>query len=220
TASLTSRLGLPSDFQLEASVPASRVWSDVAVAGAARNDAFGFGLGDPRFSLTWQPIHGGSSWPDFLLTGTWKPKIGSSPFDASAGAFGLGTGYPAIGGTLTAVKTADPLVFIASATHTTNLEVTTKDGRRKPGDSWGLGGGAILAVSPEASMSFLLDYHYKPEDTLDGKPLLGSDETFAVLQLGVGMVVSRRVLLNFTVAMGLTADSPNLQLGVSAPVRF
>src|SRR5437867_7249260 len=63
TASLTSRLGLPSDFQLEASVPASRVWSDVAVAGAARNDAFGFGLGDPRFSLTWQPIHGGSSWP-------------------------------------------------------------------------------------------------------------------------------------------------------------
>ena len=143
-----------------------------------------------------------------------------SPFDASAGAFGLGTGYPAIGGTLTAVKTADPLVFIASATHTTNLEVTTKDGRRKPGDSWGLGGGAILAVSPEASMSFLLDYHYKPEDTLDGKPLLGSDETFAVLQLGVGMVVSRRVLLNFTVAMGLTADSPNLQLGVSAPVRF
>jgi hypothetical protein len=69
-------------------------------------------------------------------------------------------------------------------------------------------------------MSFLLDFHYKPEDTLDGKAVLASDETAAVLQLGVGMVVSRRVLLNFTVAMGLTADSPSLQLGVSAPVRF
>jgi hypothetical protein len=220
TASLTARLGLPWDFQLEASVPGERVWSDVAVAGAVRNDSYGLGLGDPRLSLTWQPIHGGSSWPDFLITGTWKPKVGSSPFDASAGAFGLGTGYQAIGGTLTAVKTADPLVFVASATHTANLAVTTKDGRRKPGDSWGLGGGAILAVSPEASMSFLLDFHYKPEDTLDGKAMIGTDETAAVLQVGVGMVVSRRVLLNFTLAMGLTADSPDLQLGVSAPVRF
>ena len=220
TASLTSRLGLPWDFQLEASLPASRVWSGVEVAGAARNDAFGFGLGDPRLSLTWQPIHGGSSWPDILITGTWKPNVGSSPFDATTGAFGLGTGYQAIGGTLTAVKTADPLVFLASATHTTNMAVSTKDGWRKPADAWGLGGGAILAVSPDASMSFLFDFHYKPEDTLDGKALLGSDETFAVLQLGLGMVLSRRVLLNFTLGMGLTADSPNLQLGISVPVRF
>jgi hypothetical protein len=221
TGSATSRLGLPWDFQLEASVPAERVWSDVWLAGAARNDSYGLGLGDPRFSLVWQALHGGGSgWPDFLLTATWKPNVGSSPFDAAPGSFGLGTGYPSLSGTLTAVKTADPLVFVASATHTTNFSVTTKDGRRKPGDSWGFGGGAILAVSPDASMSFLVDFHYKPEDTLAGKTVLASDETVAVLQIGVGMVVSRRVLLNFTLGMGLTADSPDLQLGISLPVRF
>ena len=52
--------------------------------------------------------------------------------------------------------------------------------------TWSAGGGAILAVSPETSTSFLLDFHYKPEDEVAGKSVLGSDETVAVFQLGLG----------------------------------
>ena len=80
--------------------------------------------------------------------------------------------------------------------------------------------GAILAVSPDTSLSFLLDFHYKPDDRLDDKAVVGSDETVAVLQLGLGRVISRSVLLNVTAAMGLTSDSPNFQLGLSMPIRF
>ena len=69
-------------------------------------------------------------------------------------------------------------------------------------------------------MSFLLDFHYKPDATLAGKELLASDETSAILQIGLGTVVSRHVLLNFMVGIGLTSDSPGFQFGVSMPVRF
>ena len=66
--------------------------------------------------------------------------------------------------------------------------------------------GAILAVSPDTSLSFLLDFHYKPDDNLAGKAVPGSDETVAVLQLGLGRVISRSMLLYITAAVGLTAD--------------
>ncbi|MFL5298970.1 MAG: hypothetical protein ACJ79R_01340 [Anaeromyxobacteraceae bacterium] len=219
TGLLTSRLGLPWDLQVEASVPVLRAWTD-GLLGGLRNDAFGSGLGDPRFSLTRQLLRARGAWPDLLVTGTWKAQVGSSPFDAGQGQLGVGTGYDAIGATLTGSKASDPLVFLASASYTANLGVNTNQGRRKPGDTWGLGAGAILAVSPETSMSFLLDFHYKPEDRLRGSAALGTDETVAVLQLGLATVASRRALLNFTVGIGLTADSPDFQLGVSLPLRF
>lgn len=220
TGTLTARLGLPLDLQIEAAVPASLVVSELTVAGAASDDASAFGLGDPRFSLTWQMIHGGNVAPDIFLAGSWKSRLGSSPFEADAGKLGLGSGYNALGATLTAVKSADPLVLLANVGYTENLAVQTKQGRRKLGNTFGLGGGAILAVSPDTSLSFLLDFHYKPDDTIANKAVLGSDETVAVLQLGLGRVLSRSVLLNVNAALGVTADSPNFQLGVSMPVRF
>jgi hypothetical protein len=220
SGSLTARLGLPLDLQVEASMPASFVVSDLTVAGAADSNATGFGPGDPRFTLTWQMVRAGDFVPDILLAATWKPRVGSSPFDGSASQLGLGLGYSSIGGTVTAVKSADPLVLLANVGYTDNLPVTTKEGRRNPGNSFGLGGGAILAVSPDTSLSFLVDFRYKPDDTVAGKSVPGSDETTAVLQIGLGRVLSRRVLLNINAGIGLTADSPNFQLGVSMPIRF
>ena len=220
TGSLTARLGLPLDLQLEASLPASIVLNDIVVAGTAQGGSSSHGFGDPRFALTWQMARGGSVMPDLLLAANFKPATASSPFDAKQGAVGLGAGYASVGGTLTAAKSADPLVLLVNASFIDNLPADTSQGRRDPGNTYGLGGGAILAVSPDTSLSFLLDCHYKPQDSLDGKAVPGSDETFAVLQLGLGRVLSRGVLLNVTAAMGLTADSPNFQLGMSLPVRF
>jgi hypothetical protein len=220
TSSLTARLGLPWELQIEGSMPFAGAWSDQALAGAARDDAKGMGVGDPRFTMTRQLLRAHGMVPDLLVSGTWKPQVGRSPYDAEPGQVGLGTGYPSVGGTLTASKAADPLVFIGSASYTANLSTRTKAGWRDPGDTFALGGGAILAVSPDTSMSFLLDFHVKPEDHLGGNGLIGTDETVAVLQLGIATVLSRRALLNVTVGIGLTSDSPNFQLGFTVPVRF
>jgi hypothetical protein len=217
---LTARLGLPWELQVETAVPFLLAWNDASLAGAVRNDASGWGIGDPRLSLTRQLLRAHRLVPDLLLTGTWKPPLGSSPFDAPAGKVGLGSGYTSIGGTLTASKASDPLVFLASLSYTANLPTGTSAGRRDTGDTFGLGAGAILAVSPETSLSFLLDFHYRPEDHLGGRTLIGTDETFAVLQVGLATVITRRVLLNFTLGIGLTPDSPSVQLGISVPVRF
>jgi hypothetical protein len=50
--------------------------------------------------------------------------------------------------------------------------------------------------------------------------LAGTDEIGAVLQLGLGTVLSRNTLLNVSLGIGVTADSPDFQLGVSVPIRF
>ncbi|MFL5293393.1 MAG: pentapeptide repeat-containing protein [Myxococcales bacterium] len=217
---LGARLGIPWDLQVEASMPAIVGWNNAVVAGASSTDQSAFGAGDPRFTVTWQALHAGSLAPDVFLAGFVKPRIGSSPFNAGPADLPLGSGYPSVGGTITGVKTADPLVLLASATYTANLHVNTSQGRHNPGDTYGLGGGAILAVSPETSMQFLVDFHYKREDTLKNKPLAGTDEIGAVLQLGLGTVLSRNTLLNVSLGIGLTADSPDFQLGVSVPIRF
>jgi hypothetical protein len=221
--SLTLRLGLPWELQAEASAPVLRAWNDVALTGpggAGRSDATGIGLGDPRLSLTRQIFRAHRSIPDVLITGTWKPAVGTSPFDAAPGRVGLGSGYDAVGGTLTASKASDPLVFVASATYLANLTTRTNLGRRDPGDTFGMGAGAVLAVSPETSLSFLIDFRFKPEDRLNGTALIGTDLTEGVLQIGLATVVSRRALLNFSVGVGLTPDAPRLQLGVSVPLRL
>jgi hypothetical protein len=201
-------------------MPAIVGWNNAVIAGSSRSDEAAFGAGDPRFTVTWQALHAGSLAPDVFLAGFWKPKLGTSPLDAAPGDLPLGSGYPSVGATLTGVKTADPLVLLASATYTANLPVHSKLGRDNPGDTYGLGGGAILAVSPETSMQFLVDFHYKREDKLKDKALPGTDEIGAVLQLGLGTVLSRNTLLNVSLGIGLTADSPDFQLGVSIPIRF
>jgi hypothetical protein len=217
---LTARLGLPWELQLEGSVPFLRLWQNVIVEGTVGDAAAASGLGDPRLSLTRQVVRARKALPDLLITGTWRAAVGRSPYDVDPEEVGLGAGFHGVGGTLIAAKASDPLVYLASASYMVNVSTDTEQGRLEPGDTLGLGAGAILAVSPEASMSFLVDFRYTPSARLGGNPALGSDQTIAVLQLGLATVVSRRALLNVAVGVGLTEDTPDLQLGVSVPLTF
>jgi Putative MetA-pathway of phenol degradation len=219
---LTLRLGLPWELQIEGSMPWLRIWRDES-DGVARATATASGLGDPQFSVTRHLVHARGAVPDVLIAGSWRPPVGTSPFDVQAEEVGFGSGSHGVGVKLTASKVADPLVYLANASYVANLRDDAKQGEIEididPGDEWGFSGGAILAVSPGTSMSFLLDFQYTPEVRVGGKLAPGTDEVAAVLQLGVATLASRRALLNFVLGIGLTEDSPDFQFGVSVPLH-
>jgi hypothetical protein len=215
---VTLRLGLPWQLQIDGSMPWVRIWRE-ASDGAARATATASGLGDPQVSVTRHLVHARQAVPDVLIAGSWRPPVGTSPYDVEAGEVGFGSGFHGVGAKLTASKVADPLVYLANASYVANLRADTKQGEIDPGDEWGFSGGAILAVSPGTSMSFLLDFQYTPEVRLGDTLAPGTDQIAAVLQLGLATLASRRALLNFVLGIGLTEDSPDFQFGVSVPLH-
>ena len=228
TGVLTFRLGLPWEAQVDASLPFRRVARDLVFggggdaplgAGVAHNYTAGAGFGDPHLALNYL-LRSRQTVPDLLITVSWKPPLGTSPYESAPGQIGLGSGFHSVGAAFTVSKAVDPLVYLAGLSYIANLTVDTSLGRLQPGDSWGLRAGTILAVSAEASMSFLLDFDYTAESRFAGSRALGTDRTIATLELGLAMVVSRRTLLSFAVDVGLTADAPDVQMRVAVPVRF
>jgi hypothetical protein len=79
---------------------------------------------------------------------------------------------------------------------------------------------SLLAITPQESLSLEIDIERGGDIHLRGAPILGTDHTSGVLQLGVSTVLSPRVLLTVAAGMGFTADTPDLQLTVSVPVRL
>jgi hypothetical protein len=55
---------------------------------------------------------------------------------------------------------------------------------------------------------------------IDGTTIHGSDGVSAALFLGVDRVITPRVLVDFSLGVGLTRDSPDYVFQISTPVRF
>jgi hypothetical protein len=225
---LSFRLGLPWEAQFDASLPFRRVARDLVLggtgdaalgAGLARDYSSAAGIGDPRFRLSYL-IRARRALPDLLISGSWRAPVGKSPYNSAPGGLGLGSGFHSIGPALTVSKALDPIVYLAHFSYTANLTADTSLGRLEPGDSYGVSAGAILAASPEASMSLLMDFEYTSESLLAGRAALGTDRTIGVLQLGLALVTSRRTLLSFAAGIGVTADAPDLQLRFGVPLRL
>lgn len=51
-------------------------------------------------------------------------------------------------------------------------------------------------------------------------PIVGSRQTRGLLELGAGAVLARNMFLTVGAAIGITADSPDVTVAVSLPIRF
>jgi hypothetical protein len=105
----------------------------------------------------------------------------------------LGSGFHEISGSVTAVKTQDPLVFVGSAFYLTSFEKGGVD----PGDQIGA-----------------------TEVEVDGQAIPGSDAVFATFTIGVSSIMGPRVLLDLTAGIGLTHETSDYFVDVSLPIRF
>jgi len=179
------------------------------------------GLGDISLGISYQLFKGGDIWPDTLLGLSWKSASGEDPYRlVSTDEPALGSGFETLGLSLTTMASADPAVLYAGLSGTYTLADTKGIGRVHPGESYGLNLGMALALNLDTSLSFNLQYRYTLETEIAGQSIRGSDLTTASFGLGLSKRLNSRISFDFDLGVGLTRDSPDLQLGVSFPIRF
>jgi hypothetical protein len=214
------RLGLPWASQIELTVPyawlrQSRTLGDGTQA--VNEDA---GVGDVQLALSHQFFREHGWRPDLTGAISWRFPTGEDPFRARLAAIAPGAGMQEFGARLTALKSSDPMVFFATLSYAHDLPRDEPAGTVKMGDGMGLDLGAVLALSPATSMTFALSQEFRARTQLDGSGLPGTDTIASSLQLGFDRVLTPRLLLDLTVAVGLTRDAPDYAFQISLPYRF
>jgi hypothetical protein len=215
TAGLGLRFGLPLDAQLALDMPYRYVDTSVvsrAASGELRDrgrDVAGFG--DLAVSFDKQLLRERDWLPDLVAGLTWDTNTGQTEHGVD-----LGSGFDEITAGLTASKSQDPLVFVAGLSYTHAFE----DGEVEPGDVYGLSLGTVLAASPETSLRFFFDQGFVERAEVDGQGLAGSDTWVGLLSIGASSILSRWVLLDAELGIGLTESAPDYTFRVSLPIQF
>ncbi len=217
----TARLGLPFDLQLEARVPFGYQHRETVTAENEESSLEDFGLGDVELALSHQLLRGRGVLPDLLASLRWKSTTGDDPFSADAGhELSLGSGFESWSSSLTAVHVADPVVFFGGLSYTYNEPVTTSAGRFESGDTWGGQIGMAIALNLDTSVSFAFDQQFTAASTLAGDRVPGSSVVTGTFAVGASYSVSPDLTLDFNVRLGVTEDSPDIQVNFGMPVRF
>lgn len=210
-ASVMMRVGMPFDSQLELALPYRSIHQSLV-------EPLGVGTSveaKTRMSAAEDVTVGIAK--TFHRESDWSPDIiGRLSWNAGNGSAAMGGGYHRVRGGITLLKRQDPLVF------TGNLYVETVSERDgiKPGDQAGLAIAALLAASPETSLSVGIDQVFSRRTRVDGVGVAGTNQVSSMLMLGATTSISRYSLLSWSLGVGLTQGAPDYTFGVSVPVRF
>jgi len=215
-AGVSLRFGLPLDSQFEVDLPYQIVNEAVVTrAGFTPLDETrdsGSAFGDVGVALAHTLLREKGWLPDLVGRLRWNTGSGSK----SQGGVLLGGGFASLGGSLTAIKRQDPLVFVGSLSYDSFFAEDMFD----PGDVVGVSLGTLLAASPETSLRLALDQRFFSNVRVAGISQPGSDRTIAFVTAGASSLIHRGVLLDVAARFGLTDDSPDYSLVVSLPIRF
>jgi hypothetical protein len=208
------RIGLPFDSQFEVGLPYNIVEQQIAVTAAERDeiDGWGHGLGDLRIGAAKTLLRENGWVPDLIGRVTWDSRTGERTDDEIA----LGNGFDQLRGGFTAVKRQDPLAFVGGVYYQRAFE----DDNIKPGDEIGMSLAAVLAASPETSLSLSFDQAFINDFERNNRVINGTDQVQATLSAGIATILGRDTLLTITAGAGLTDDSPDYFVGISLPIRF
>lgn len=195
-------------------------------------DGVSHSLGDLGLGLRWQPFEVERGEPSMTFTTNLRLPTGRSPFkvDANEG-LATGAGVTTFSGGVNVNHIVDPVALFGTvnlsyslpATHLSQIRSGRTLTRVEPGLSFGFGMGFAYALSYNISTSFALQESISAGSKLrfaDGSTYKTNTQTAGVLSIGLGYRISPKTTLNVTTGIGLTADSPNLSLGLSLPLAF
>ncbi|WP_022947895.1 hypothetical protein [Methylohalobius crimeensis] len=213
-----SRLGLPMDAQLELSIPYTIVDRTLTNTpsfntrqSTERKDSASH-LGDIQVGIA-KTLFRERKWrPDLIARLTWFAPTGRRIHDGVE----LGGGFHRLRGSLTALKRQDPLAFTGSFFY----EGAFDENNNNPGDRFGFSVGALLAASPETSLSISIEQSFIDEVKLNGRTIKGSDRVSSSFVFGASSILGRGFLLSVFGGIGLTEDAPDYFINVSVPLRF
>jgi Putative MetA-pathway of phenol degradation len=211
------QVGLPLDSQLELGLPYhivdQSITDRVGGTGVREQSDTGYGLGDFSVGLAKTMLREEGWWPDVILRVNWDTGTGERQNNDVV----LDGGFQDITGSLSLAKRQDPLVFVGGGFYQWAYD---EQDDIDPGDQFGFNIGTFLAVTPNTSLSLVLNQSFIDEFKISGQKIDGSDRVQSILSLGAGAVLGRNVLLSGSVGVGLTDDSPDYSVSISLPIRF
>jgi hypothetical protein len=208
-ASLSGRVGLPGSMMIGANLPYV-----LHTENAAGKNS---GVSDISVSLWKQLLLQGDYQPSLVASMSYSAPTGEDPFESKVA---LGSGFHGLRGTLSAVKSFDPVAFYGdlSYSHAFGRKVSGFD--LQPGDALGIRVGSTLAATPEISLTLGLGLSFLAESKRNNQKIDGSARTIGFLELGSGIILSEHLFLAVSGQFGVTEDAPDMSLRVALPIRF
>jgi len=175
-------------------------------------------LGDVSFGLRYQPFPVRPGAMNTTLYSTLTTPTGDSPYDINVrNEVSSGSGFYSLGAGVSVSKVVDPVVLYGSVGYSMAFDITGLNQRRgsdtleevNPGDSINFSMGLAYALSYEVSLSasYQQSYNFDTEFFFDdGRIARSEDSTSSVVNTSIGLRSSE--------------DSPDVLLGLSMPIDF
>jgi hypothetical protein len=236
--SLTFRYGLLDALQFEVMVPWRYSNDIISFQSGEEETVDDTGFGDVEGGLSCQLMNEKAGWPALVASVRIKSRTGKDPFEVDRDdEIPTGSGFWGVRGILSAIKVMDPVVVFANLGYTHNIsrtvqfkESTVGDIDFDPGDSveWGLG--FAYALSPEFSLNIQyahqlvfrssIDSIQFPNDSVETGDITGTHQNIPSLRFGTVLAFERGRYLDFSVAIGLSEDAPDITVQLAVPFRF
>ncbi len=129
---------------------------------------------------------------------------------------GLGTGFWGIGGSVSLVKTIDPVVFFGSLGYSAAFEARGVD----PSGQISYSMGAGYSMNDRVSFSTSLSGNLTGRMEANGMDLPGTSMDAHSLQFSTTIQLSKRLFVEPFVGFGLTKDASDFAVGLRFPYRF
>jgi len=214
TSSLNARYGITNNLQAEFEAPMQYQHEEVMsgpVESRKTSTNTHSGLSDLGAGLFYQFAGEHDSRPSMIAHVKVKAPTGSIP---------IGTGGWGLQGSLIMMKTSDPVVLFSSIGYTLNFPITVGNAQVNPGDSFQYSVGIAYALNYNLGLNASFEQSFIGESSSAGSTIAGSRLVVANLKTGVTYALTKNLSLDFSVATGLTSDSPDLTVAVSLPYTF
>ncbi|PAV26769.1 hypothetical protein C8D92_10799 [Tamilnaduibacter salinus] len=191
-----------------------------------------YDVGDIAFTARWQPFAYVPGEMSTTLFGSLTSKTGVSPYEIDVNRqLSTGSGYYSLSGGASLSKVLDPVVVYGSVS--TSYKLPEKDlqqvrGARllnevDPGFTLSGSGGFSYSLSYDISLSASVQISYTDETILkfsDGSEAVAQDQMSGFLSFSLGTRVTDTTIVNTSLGIGLTEDTPDFSLGLSLPINF
>jgi hypothetical protein len=139
-----------------------------------------------------------------------------------------GTGFYGLQGGLSVLFPSDPAVFFGGANYFYNFgrDVGNGFGHIKPGNIFDFNVGMGLSLNDRASFSVGYQQSMVSKSSQSGEASAAqrlapaSSLVLGTARFGVSYKISAKTLLNFSLGIGVTSDTPDLELTVRVPYTF
>ena len=228
TNTFTAQYGVLDNLTFSASVPFVAKSDNIKDTTAA-------GLGDINFGARWEPFPLKAGRLPLILFGNLSTKTGDSPYEINPTTdLSTGKGYYSVGVGASTRKYIDPVVLFASISGNYGFKETGlnqirgggDEGPRildefEPGITGGFSFGFAYSFNYDVSMTMSYQQTFNTNTSFtytNGESYKAADQSSGMFSIALGVRVSPETIVNGTLGIGLTEDSPDISLGLSFPL--